>query len=199
VGRGAKALEGTATAAIALSLATPDGALTDAGQRLALADEAERRTILRRAVLEYAPYRDLLAEVERRGERETTSHWVETWWATHGIGNSGSNRREGAATLGRLAESVGLGRYIPGRKGRPTRIEWAGTPVPESAAPPPRSPERPAPAPPTHPSPPPSAEMNRLTIDLADGSAARLELPLRLPAAEKRRFLQLVELLIQEE
>jgi hypothetical protein len=41
--------------------------------------------------------------------------------------------------------------------------------------------------------------MNRLTIDLADGSAARLELPLRLPAAEKRRLLQLVELLIQEE
>jgi hypothetical protein len=41
--------------------------------------------------------------------------------------------------------------------------------------------------------------MNRLTIDLANGSAARLELPLRLSSAEKRRLLQLLDLLIREE
>ncbi len=41
--------------------------------------------------------------------------------------------------------------------------------------------------------------MNHLTIDLAGGSAARLELPLRLPAGEKRRLLQLLDLLIREE
>jgi hypothetical protein len=204
VGRGAKGLEGTATTAIALSLAAPAGTLTDAGRHLALADEAGRRTLLRRALLEYPPYGDLLAEIERRGERESTAEWVETWWATHGMGNSGSNRREGAATLGRLADWAGLGRYIPGRRGRPTRIEWT---LPAASA------ERPAPtsirAPAADPAPAPQAtepspssasgEMNRLTIDLANGAAARLELPVRLSSAEKRRLLQLLDLLIREE
>jgi hypothetical protein len=205
-GRGAKGLEGTATTAIALSLAAPDGTLTDSGRRLALADDAERRRILRRALAEYPPYGNLLAEIERRGERESTADWVETWWATHEMGNSGSNRREGAATLGRLAEWAGLGRYIPGRRGRPTRIEWmlraapAERPAP-TPAPPPTAAAAPAPQasepPPSQPSA--SEEMNRLTIDLANGSAARLELPLRLSSAEKRRLLQLLDLLIREE
>jgi hypothetical protein len=199
-GRGGKGLEGTATTAIALSLAAPDGTLTDTGRHLALADEGERRAVLRRALLEYAPYGALLAEIERRGERETTADWVETWWATHGMGNSGSNRREGAATLGRLAEWAGLGRYIPGRRGRPTRIEWIvpfseRRPTPAPTLLPAAAPQ--AAEPPSQPSA--SGEMNRLTIDLANGSAARLELPLRLSSAEKRRLLQLLDLLIREE
>lgn len=204
--RGAKGLEGTATTATALSLAGADGTLTDSGRRLALADEAGRRAILRRALLAYAPYRDLLAEIERRGERETTARWVETWWATHGMGNSVSNRREGVATLGRLADWVGLGRYIPGRKGRPTRVEWVGTADPGRAVPQTAVPETAIPEPAVLAAPagePPessaSGEMNHLTIDLASGSAARLELPLRLPAGEKRRLLQLLDLLIREE
>lgn len=199
--RGAKGLEGTATTATALSLAGADGTLTDSGRQLALADEAGRRAILRRVLLEYAPYRDLLAEIERRGERETTARWVETWWATHGMGNSVSNRREGAATLGRLADWVGLGRYIPGRKGRPTRVEWAATADPGTAVPRTASPRTAIPAAPASEPPEPSAsgEMNHLTIDLAGGSAARLELPLRLPPGEKRRLLQLLDLLIREE
>jgi hypothetical protein len=191
--RGAKSLEGTAATAAALSLAAPDGTLTETGRRFALADGAGRRALLREVMLGYAPYRELLAEIDRRGDRETTADWIETWWATHGVGNSGSNRREGAATLGRLAEWAGLGRYIPGRRGHPTRIEWAG-PVAEESPPE----NHPAAAPPRAVSPA-SPEMNRLAVDLANGATARLELPRTLSSSEKRRLLQLLDLLIREE
>jgi hypothetical protein len=40
---------------------------------------------------------------------------------------------------------------------------------------------------------------NRLDVPLAGGGVARFELPLRLPAAEKRRLLQLLDLLVVEE
>ena len=40
--------------------------------------------------------------------------------------------------------------------------------------------------------------MSRLTVPLR-GGVARLEVPARLPAAEKRRLLELLELLIREE
>jgi hypothetical protein len=193
---GAKSVEGTAATATALSLVAPDGVLTEAGRRLALADERERRTLLRGAMLEFPPYRELLAEISRRGERETTSDWVERWWATRGMGNSGSNRREGAATLGRLADWVGLGRYIPGRRGHPTRIEWAEPPTSGGGeTPAPAS----APAPRTRTEEAERSATNRLEIPLDKGGVARFEVPLRLSAAEKRRLLQLLDLLIAEE
>ena len=63
---------------------------------------------------------------------------METWWATQGYGSSRSNRQEGAALLGRLVEYAALGRYVPGRRGYPTRIEWTEplppAPPPERAA-----------------------------------------------------------------
>jgi hypothetical protein len=204
--RGAKSVEGTAATATALALAAPDGMLTERGRRLALADEGERRTLLRNAVLDYPPYRELLTEIERRGVRETTSDWVERWWATRGMGNSGSNRREGAATLGRLADWVGLGRYIPGRRGHPTRIEWAEPPTSRAGE---TSAQAQAPGPAPAQSPPPRAPAatddakqrasNRLDVPLEGGGVARFEIPLRLSAAEKRRLLQLLDLLIVED
>jgi hypothetical protein len=198
-GRGEKSLEGAAASAAALGLAEPaDGTLTPAGRRLALADAGERRELLRAAVLAYPPYRDLFGEIGRRREAVSTAEWIETWWAMRGMGNSASNRREGAATLGRLAQWLGLGAYIPGRRGHPTRIEWTlpgAPPIPPDAAEcaPPLS--SPAGDPPSAA----SAEMNRLAVRLADGTTVRLELPLRLPAAEKRRLLDLLDLLIVEE
>lgn len=230
---GEKNVEGAVATATALGFAAGAALpLTDAGRKLALADPAERRALLRAALLAYPPYRALLAEVRHRGDAVTTAEWVETWWATQGLGNSASNRREGAATLGRLAEWVGLGNYIPGRRGHPTRIEWtlpdadavaeprdppragaltsggstgalSGGDAPVGEVPESVGPESAVPA----ASPPSPGEagfsaggaLNRIAVRLTDGTTARLELPLHLPTAEKRRLLELLDLLIADE
>lgn len=239
-----KTVEGTAAAAVALALVEAvDGRLTPAGEAFALADAQERPALLRDVLLRYRPYREVLSALAEKGAaQETEMRWVEAFWATRGYGGSESNRREGAAAFGRLAEGAGLGEYIPGRRGRPTRMRWAEgvvtaqavtTPAGAAANSRPRTPVAqeapdlfsavPAPPPPPEPSPPlratsrpaaapatvdaprntprnrPDRPVNRITVPLNDEATARLEVPLRLSRAEKRRLLDLLELLISEE
>jgi hypothetical protein len=231
--------EGTAAAAGALGFVdATHGGLTSLGERYALAEAGERRPLLREALLRYAPYREMLRALAERGAAgETEVRWVEAWWATRGYGSSESNRREGAAAFGRLADHAGLGEYVPGRRGRPTRIRWAPGALPtnpDAAAPrararrpsdptpdlfsagpeadPPARSGRDAPLDAARPSIPPPSEparpaprsrterpVNRITVPLADDATARIEVPVRLPRAEKRRLLDLLELLITEE
>lgn len=206
--RGAKSLEGTATSAAALGFTTPDGALTPAGRALALADDQGRRALLESAAHGYPPYGELLTEIRRRGDRVTQADWIETWWAMRGMGNSASNRREGAATFGRIVDFTGLGRYVPGRRGHATRIEWAvgvaqgAVGVKEDVAEPGEVSGVAGTAPTSglsRAATTPSGEMNRLSIPLGSGETVRLELPLRLSGADKARLLQLLDLLIAEE
>jgi hypothetical protein len=178
---------------------------------------------------------------ERGAPAETEVRWIEAWWSTRGFGSSESNRREGAAAFGRLGEFAGLGEYVPGRRGHPTRVRWtpgilqggsAGPTAPASAPPagavapsPRRRGSAPDPdpdlftaplAPPAPPAPLAAAEsvpdrsraprpgpsapaVNRITVPLADEATARIEVPLRLPRAEKRRLLDLLQLLITED
>ncbi|HET8654921.1 MAG TPA: hypothetical protein VFL93_05370 [Longimicrobiaceae bacterium] len=206
--RSTKGAEGTAATAAALGLADAEtGELTEAGRRFALASPDERRDLTAAAIRRHAPYRRLLDAVAARGDAVTEVGWMETWWAAHGYGNSASNRQEGAAVLGRLAEFAGLGRYVPGRRGHPTRVAWAEgaleRPAPERAAVPvPREAVRGAAG---GPEPRPAVrggagdDLNRVVIPLGDGRTARFELPARLPAEEKRRLMALLDLLITAE
>lgn len=214
-----KTLEGTLATAAALGFLDRESQeLTPAGQRLALASPAERRTLLRAAMREYPPYARLLRAVAARPQRGTTdAQWIETWWATHGHGSSQSNRVEGVAAFGRLVEHVGWGRYIPGRRGHPTRVEWSAAafegldPPPPADADPPAPPPEEAPAVPppapreapppaaASPEPAPEAGYNRIVVPLRSGEVARLEVPLRLSREEKRRLVELLDLLITTE
>lgn len=233
-----KAVEGTAAAAVALGfIDAASGALTALGEHFALAEPEERRRLLLERVLAYPPYRETLRALAERGDpAETEVRWIEAFWSTRGHGGSESNRREGAAAFGRLADFAGLGEYIPGRRGRPTRIRWepgalsrpgggaSKGPPPEkaisseaepdlfTAAPAPTPARRTPPAPRSRPQAPPASqadspraltrdpqEVNRITIPLSGEATARVEVPLRLPATEKRRLLDLLELLISEE
>lgn len=228
-----KAVEGTAAAASALGFTDAlEGVLTTRGERYALGEEPERRQLLREALLAYGPYREMLRALsERGGSPETEVRWIEAWWATRGYGSSESNRREGSAAFGRLADFAGLGEYVPGRRGRPTRIRWAASARIPSAGEPVVSPRRTpiaAQTPDLFSAPPPpapdakreearpprtaagadppraagrlrdGAAVNRITLPLAGEATARIEVPLRLPAAEKRRLLDLLDLLITE-
>jgi hypothetical protein len=210
--RSTKGAEGTAAAAAALGLADAGtGELTELGRRFALAGVEERRELTGAAIRRYAPYARLLDAVAARGDAVTEVGWMETWWAAHGYGNSASNRQEGAAVLGRLAEFAGLGRYVPGRRGHPTRVAWAegalDQPAPETAAAPaPREVLAEAAGEGTGgPDMRPEArggageDLNRVVIPLGDDRMARFELPARLPAEEKRRLMALLDLLITAE
>jgi hypothetical protein len=238
-------VEGTAAAAAALGFVDPlDGGLTPRGERYALAEAVERRRLLREALLAYAPYREMLHALGERGApAETEVRWIEAWWSTRGFGSSESNRREGAAAFGRLGEFAGLGEYVPGRRGHPTRVRWTpgilpggsaalstlaappSAPAPSAllprrraSAPDPdpdlftaRPPDEPAVSAPAALRPPPadsarsprpvpsSAAVNRITVPLAGDATARIEVPQRLPRAEKRRLLDLLQLLITED
>lgn len=145
LGIAAKSLDGTIEAATSLGLVAERSAgLTTLGRRFVLASGADRVRILREAMCAFTPYGGVLEAVRDRGDEETEVAWIERWWGTHGQGGSQSNRAEAAASLGRLVEHVGLGTYIPGRRGHPTRIRWDRTalreacpwPTPRAAAPP---------------------------------------------------------------
>lgn len=245
-----KGVEGTAAAAAALGFVEPvQGGLTASGEQFALAGVEDRRRLLRRAILGYPPYREVIDALAERGRPvETEVRWIEAFWATRGHGGSESNRREGAAAFGRLVDFAGLGEYVQGRRGRPTRIRWVERAEPGAAgsrasrlprtpaqrapdlfdAPSPRaeavptmlapstsaarSPAAPRVRPPERadgangaegfrsgPGAPAEVPVNRITIPLSGNAAARIEVPLRLPASEKRRLLDLLELLISEE
>ena len=215
----AKAREGVALTAAVLGFAR-DGELTERGRELALADAPARRAILHRAMLSFPPYAELLAALHERGAARVESGWIEAWWATHGWGGSQSNRQEGIAVLGRLAEHVGLGRYVQGRRGHPTRIEWdlaalAPPPSPASLSSLPAeaeapdglsSPEPPLPAPAAvqtrsheHHAAAVEAEVNRVRVALEGGRSAWLEVPTRLSRGEKRRLIELLDLLVADD
>ena len=215
----AKAREGVTLTATLLGFAR-DGELTERGRELALADAGERREMLREALLAFPPYGELLAALHERGHARVEAAWVEAWWATHGWGGSQSNRQEGIAVLGRLAEHVGLGRYVQGRRGFPTRIEWELAALAPPAPPPSELPLEPPPAPPAPPAarpepeavrvtaerpspepprPLPALEVNRVRIELEGGLSASLEVPTRLPRGEKRRLMELLDLLVADD
>jgi hypothetical protein len=124
---GAKAYDGTLTGAQALGLVEPAGTeLTEAGRAYALAAPGRRPELLRAAMSAFEPYGLLLEAVFARGAvEETETAWIESWWATHGYGASATNRAEGAVAFARLADAAGLGSYVQGRRGHPSRLQWA--------------------------------------------------------------------------
>lgn len=122
------AFQGTLVAATALGFLDADVRdLTQLGRDYVLGSAAERTALMRAAVQRFEPYGLLLEAVFDRGAaQETPLDWVVTWWSTHGYGNSETNRAEGASSFARFVEFTGLGSFIPGRRGHPTRIRWAG-------------------------------------------------------------------------
>jgi hypothetical protein len=195
-----KGLEGTLLAGEALGLVEPiSHELTAAGRDFALSGAAERRLLLQTALLAFPPYGELLRAVAQAELSETTAEWIERWWGTSGYGSSESNRSEAAAAFGRIAEYAGLGSYVPGRRGHPTRVRWSdalGSSVASTPS---------APQPPGEYSPAVSPGLaagvgnggrSTVTVTFRGGQEATLTLPAALPPDEKRRLLALIDLLV---
>jgi hypothetical protein len=220
LGFSAKSFEGTAHAAEALALVEDrNGDLSALGRRLALADETQPAEVLRDVVLRYPPFA-LLAEnvLTGAGPSPTPLEWIQTWWATHGFGSSESNRAEAAPVFARLLEAAGFGSFVQGRKGHPSRIEWAPAAAsllglahpaaaPEADRPnaiaPPRAAEAEPSPPPAAPPPPagPSRDVpsaNEVNWRLAPGRRVLISVPADLTTAEKQKILRLLQLLLED-
>ncbi|MDQ3555907.1 MAG: hypothetical protein M3409_03895 [Gemmatimonadota bacterium] len=213
--------QGTLVAAVELDFLDGDSKeLSEAGRAFALADSDGRRALLLEALLRFEPYDLLLEAVFDRGNpRETTLEWIQTWWSTQGYGNSQTNREEGSSAFAKLLEYAGLGSYVQGRRGHPTRVLWLDeTPVrikqlrrPVAGASRAASAETPPPPPSSsgavagkQPSagdlaegPAGATENSRLVLQLDAGRVVELSLPPRITAAEKRRVLSILELMIR--
>ena len=201
--RSPKTIEGLSQSAALLGLVV-GGVATDRGRELALADGSARRMLIREAMFEFLAYRSLFEVIRSRGQAMVEASWIESWWASHGYGNSPSNRQEGTAVLGRLTEYTGLGRYVPGRRGHPTRINWTLEELPaeeEGLTYEGREVERSEqPGSERHLGvAAPSKSSNRVSVTLAGGLTARLEVPSHLPREEKRRLMELLDLMVREE
>lgn len=101
--------------------------LTDQGRRFARGDKDEQAEILLKALLSYDAYDLLLESMLGQGTPETTpTEKFETWWGTASeeYGSSQTNLSEGSTAFANLLEFAGLGKYIQGRKGHPSRVEW---------------------------------------------------------------------------
>jgi hypothetical protein len=214
---GAKAYEGTLGGAQALGFVEPGRTeLTESGRAYVLAAPEARVGLLRAAMLAYEPYGLLLEAVFARGAVESTeTAWIESWWAEHGYGASATNRAEGAVAFARLADAAGLGSYVQGRRGHPSRIAWSQPREAAvsaqawgdlwsaaSAAPAPSPAARSTPA--TLPAGREAAEEggsavaahNRAGIERGAGRVAQLRVPAALSAAERERLRELFELLL---
>lgn len=209
--------QGTVVAACELGfMATESKELSDAGRAFALADAGGRRELLLEALLGFEPYELLLEAVFDRGApKETPLDWIQTWWSTNGYGNSQTNREEGSSAFAKLLEFAGLGSYVQGRRGHPTRVLWLDetgerirsrrrsmlAPVVEDPQYP-SGPPAASPSPvPSEPDPPDAAAAatggnSHLVLQLGGGRTVELSLPPSITAAEKRRVLSILELMI---
>lgn len=119
--------QGSVSAAQELGFLDPESSklLLDGNDYL-LASDSQKAELLLKAIMQYEPYQLLLEAVfSRNAPKETTMEWMSKWWSTQGYGASQNNREEGATTLAKFLEYANMGRFMIGRRGRPTRIEWS--------------------------------------------------------------------------
>jgi len=134
LGFSTKTHEGVIASAHALGLTRGrDGPLTEKGRRIAVADDVRSGEQWAALLAEFEPYRRIVDAVqEGEAPRPVPIEWVETYWAAHGFGSSASNRSEAASAFARMVEAAGMGRFVQGRRGHVSRIEW-GAAVGEAA------------------------------------------------------------------
>lgn len=119
------AFQGTVQAAQHLGLVDPQLIeLSSTGNKYLL-DSKHRSEILLDAIIRFEPYGLLLEAALSNGfGPEIPMSWISKWWGVYGYGASSNNREEAATTLAKLLQAAGLGTFMIGRRGRPSRIEW---------------------------------------------------------------------------
>jgi hypothetical protein len=214
---------GTVSAAEQLGLLDPDTEeLTPPGKALALGDPEKKKEVLFSAVLDYGPYELLLEAISGEGifgedgSEFTPVEWIEKWWHTNGYGSSQTNRSEGSSSFAKIVEYLGVGEYKQGRRGHPSRIEWTSDAqlrirkarneeAQEDFRPSPDEGDFHKTGSQNRTQVDDKSELslrpdnNVLTLNLGDDRVAKLSLPPKLTSQEKKRLVDLVDLMIATE
>ncbi|MEH2279979.1 MAG: hypothetical protein V7K90_01345 [Nostoc sp.] len=100
---------------------------SSAGKELAIEKDNKRRgELFLQFFLRYPPYGHFLESISHSGDLSTTkTETIKDYWWKHDYGSSGSNCEDGVVVFGKLISLTGLGKFILGRKGQPSRIEWS--------------------------------------------------------------------------
>ncbi|MBN3895451.1 MAG: hypothetical protein HWQ41_09335 [Nostoc sp. NOS(2021)] len=99
---------------------------SSAGKEFAIEKDNKRKEeLFLQFFLSYTPYGHYLESISQTGDLSTTeTETIKDYWWKHNYGSSGSNREDGVVAFGKLISLTGLGKFITGRKGQPSRIEW---------------------------------------------------------------------------
>lgn len=97
------------------------------GKALAIEREDSRKQqLFLKFCLRYSPYGHFLESLSHTNAlfvTETGS--IKDYWWKHDYGSSGNNREDGVVTFGKLVQLAGLGKFLIGRRGKPSRVEWS--------------------------------------------------------------------------
>ena len=101
--------------------------LTSRGRRLARASEAGRGAVFAEVVSDIRAYRIGAEWIHHRDLEvvplsDLAAHWFDHVKSDLGTANEQTIRNQAACFLG-LAQAAGLGKYVKGRRGQPTRLE----------------------------------------------------------------------------
>ncbi|MEM7757607.1 MAG: hypothetical protein AAF298_05690, partial [Cyanobacteria bacterium P01_A01_bin.40] len=100
------------------------------------ADIDKKQAILLQYLLKYPAYEYFILHIlchdfqssfdieENYIRRETTLLAIERYWTQFQYGSSETNIHDGAILFGQLVELAGLGKFIVGRRGEKSRIQW---------------------------------------------------------------------------
>lgn len=97
-----------------------------AGKELAIEREnGLKRELFLKFFLRYPPYGHFLESISHNSDLSITeTESIKDYWWKHNYGSSGNNREDGVVAFGKLLQLTGLGKFVTGRRGKQSRIEW---------------------------------------------------------------------------
>jgi predicted nucleotide-binding protein len=101
--------------------------LTVAGRAYARGPKEEQQKLLRQIIRSCAPYNAMVERAAHRGEESTSATDVGAHWHEHfasDAGDSDTTLNDQANCFFQLAQGAGLGSFVIGRSGHPTRLQW---------------------------------------------------------------------------
>jgi hypothetical protein len=102
-----------------------DCSFTDQGNDIAYSSDEEKREKMLSLLVRYIPYESLLSAIFLRGDvKETDVKYIVNHWGRSKHGSGLRNREDAASLFCSMMEYIGLGKFVKGKGGYVTRIEW---------------------------------------------------------------------------